>query len=85
MISDYDIITVGETPFTESMDALMLYVLPDRKELNMVFQFELMELDTPKTVKDWSPLMHRQWKLSELKDIINRWQVFKSEDGFWNA
>ncbi|PBK93930.1 glycoside hydrolase family 13 protein [Armillaria gallica] len=85
VLSHYDIITVGETPFTESMDALMLYVLPDRKELNMVFQFELMELDTPKTVKDWSPLMHRQWKLSELKDIISRWQVFKSEDGFWNA
>ncbi|KAK0499504.1 glycoside hydrolase family 13 protein [Armillaria luteobubalina] len=85
VLSHYDIVTVGETPFTESMDALMLYVLPDRKELNMVFHFELMELDTPTTIEDWSPLMHRQWKLTELKDIISRWQVFKSEEGFWNA
>lgn len=85
VLSRYDIITVGETPFTESMDALALYVLPDHKELNMVFHFELMELDTPKTVRDWSPLMHRQWTLAEFKDIISRWQVFKSADGFWNA
>ncbi len=67
------------------MDALTLYVLPDRKELNMVFHFELMELDTPKTVKDWSPLMAPAMETVELKDIISRWQVFKSEDGFWNA
>jgi hypothetical protein len=49
----------------------------------MVFQFELMVLDYP-TGKDRSPLIHRDWKLSELKEIVGRWQRYKRDEGFWN-
>lgn len=78
---DYDIITVGETPFTHDAEEIVKYVLPANKELNMVFQFEIMDLDSP----SGSPLIHRPWKLTELKRLVEKWQKYKREDGFWNT
>lgn len=84
---DYDIITVGETPFTHSAEALAAYVLPANDELNMVFQFELMDIDSPSKdpKEDHSPLIYEPWKLSEYKEIISRWQRYKKDEGFWNT
>ncbi|EIW85879.1 glycoside hydrolase family 13 protein [Coniophora puteana RWD-64-598 SS2] len=81
VLSKHDLITVGETPFTHDDSVLAEYVLPDNKELNMVFQFEIMDLDSPPE----APLLYRPWKLTELKGIINKWQTYKRESGFWNA
>jgi oligo-1,6-glucosidase len=75
--------TVGETPFTHDRDEMAAYVLPKNKELNMVFQFELMDLDSPQG--EHTPLVRRDWTLSEFKQVIDRWQNFRREDGFWNA
>ncbi|KAG9310482.1 hypothetical protein JVU11DRAFT_9626 [Chiua virens] len=47
MSADHDLITVGEMPFTHDAFALMEYVLPKNKELDMVFNFDLMDLDSP--------------------------------------
>jgi len=81
---EYDLITVGETPFTHDEAELAAYVLPQNKELNMVFQFELMDIDSPLGGRH-KPLIHRDWKLTEFKAIVGRWQNFRREDGFWNA
>lgn len=77
----HDLITVGETPFTHDASALAAYVLPQNKELNMVFHFELMDLDSPAE----SPLVKKAWRLAELKSVVGRWQTYKREEGFWNA
>ena len=37
--------TVGETPTTHNTNDLAQFVLPANKELDMVFQFEMMEID----------------------------------------
>lgn len=74
-------ITVGETPFTHDASALAQYVLPRNKELNMVFNFELMDLDSPAE----SPLVKKAWRLSELKAVVKRWQTYKRDEGFWNT
>ncbi|KAJ7453346.1 glycoside hydrolase family 13 protein [Mycena galericulata] len=84
VLSQHDLITVGETPFTYSASELAKYVLPKNKELNMVFHFELADLDTPRTGQR-CPFIFRPWKLSELKEIVTRWQRFKRDEGFWNA
>ncbi|KAJ6539974.1 glycoside hydrolase family 13 protein [Mycena vulgaris] len=84
VLSHPDLITVGETPFTHSAAELSKYVLPQNKELNMVFQFELVDLDSPRTAPR-TPFAHRPWKLSELKEIVARWQRFDRDAGFWNA
>ncbi|EAU93650.1 alpha-glucosidase [Coprinopsis cinerea okayama7 len=85
VLSKYDILTVGETPFTHDASHLARYVLPANKELNMVFQFEHMELDTPLMGDDDVPLLYKSWKLTQMKEIITRWQQYKRDEGFWNA
>lgn len=81
VLSKYDLITVGETPFTHDVSQLAAYVLPQNKELNMVFNFDLMDLDSP----DYSPLVRRAWTLAEFRDVVSRWQQFKRDEGFWNT
>nr|BAV92596.1 maltase MalT [Pholiota microspora] len=85
VLSKHDLITVGETPFTYDAEQLAGYVLPANNELNMVFHFELMDLDSPKAGHDYEALRFKEWSLSELKRTISRWQTFKREEGFWNA
>lgn len=74
---------MGEAPFTHDMHALARYVLPANHELNMIFQFELMDVDSSGMARD-NPLIPRAWKLTEFKEVINRWQTFLRNDGFWN-
>ncbi|TEB29233.1 glycoside hydrolase [Coprinellus micaceus] len=84
-LSEYDAFTVGETPFTHDAEELAAYVLPKNKELNMVFQFQVMDLDHAVQGQDQVPLIHKEWNLAQLKEIVTRWQTFKRDDGFWNA
>ena len=79
---DYDVFTVGEAPFSHSADDLAEYVLPKNKELKTVFQFELMDIDSFDSLE---PLVPKPWKLSDLKNIVEKWQTFKREEGFWNT
>ncbi|KAF9482985.1 glycoside hydrolase family 13 protein [Pholiota conissans] len=85
VLSKHDLITVGETPFTYDAEPLADYVLPANKELNMVFHFEIMDLDSPKGGHDYDALRFKPWALDDLKGIISRWQTFHREDGYWNA
>ncbi|TFK23722.1 alpha amylase [Coprinopsis marcescibilis] len=85
VLSKYNIITVGETPFTHDPSQLAAYVLPANQELNMVFQFELMEIDTPLQGEQDVPLLIKPWSLAELKSITGHWQNYKRDEGFWNA
>ena len=88
VLSHYDVMTVGETPFTHSAEETAAYVLPMNKELNMVFNFELMDLDVGSVsggTENLVPLMHSPWKLAELKRIVNKWQTYMREQGYWNT
>lgn len=74
------IVTVGETPFTHhDFDVLVPYVLPENKELQMIFQFEQQEVD------GYPPLVHENYTLAEFKAITSRWQVAMQERGGWNS
>jgi oligo-1,6-glucosidase len=79
VLSKYDIMTVGETPGT-TPEIAALYVNRDRHELNMVFHFELMEVDHD-PINKWKP---KEWKLTELKKIFNKWYEGLKEKG-WNS
>ncbi|KAI0777898.1 glycoside hydrolase family 13 protein [Irpex lacteus] len=88
VLSHYDTMTVGETPFTHHPDDIAAYVLPQNKELNMVFVFEIMDIDSGGVeggAEAVSPLVHREWTLLKLKNITEKWQLFKREEGYWNA
>ncbi|KAI0684457.1 glycoside hydrolase superfamily [Cytidiella melzeri] len=88
VLSCYDAMTVGETSVTHNPDDIAAYVLPENKELNMVFQFQVMDIDAGGVeggAEAVIPLAYREWKLLELKTITERWQLFKREQGYWNA
>ncbi|MCZ8518302.1 MULTISPECIES: glycoside hydrolase family 13 protein [Paenibacillus] len=79
VLSKYDIMTVGEAIGVTPEEAAM-YVGEERNELNMVFHFELMEVDSGEHGK-WDC---RPWKLSDIKRIIQKWQVELQDKG-WNS
>lgn len=78
VLSKYDIMTVGETPGIDPERA-KLYVNSDRNELNMLFQFELMDIDSGKDKWDLKP-----WKLTTFKNIMYKWYEALREKG-WNS
>ncbi|QHA93715.1 alpha-glucosidase [Bacillus sp. N1-1] len=80
VFSHYDTMTVGECPKV-SPDEALLYTASERKELNMVFQFEHMSLDKIKGKKKWDlkPL-----ELHDLKENLSKWQ-YKLADQGWNS
>ena len=63
------ILTVGETPFASTDDAVQ-YSCLDNTELNMVFQFEHMDLDNAEDGSKWSD---RRIPLLELKRNFSNW------------
>lgn len=70
VLSKYDLITVGECSGV-TVDEAKKYASSSGKELNMVFQFEHMDLDGGETMK-WN---HRKIKLTELKAVMSKWQT----------
>lgn len=79
VLSKYDVMTVGEATRTP-VDKALLYCQPERKELNMVFQFDHMHVDYGKFGR-YSDI---KFKLSDLKEAMFLWQ--KSLNGVgWNS
>ncbi|MGD1822803.1 MAG: glycoside hydrolase family 13 protein [Pleomorphochaeta sp.] len=80
VISKYDWLMVGEAVAANIEDAKK-YVSPDRNELNMIFQFEHVDMGcvTPSIKWDRLPL-----DLVEFKTIFNNWIVGLEKSG-WNS
>lgn len=81
VLSKYDIMTVGETPFVSTDDAVMI-TNPETGALSMVFQFEHMGLDS--ATREDSRWSSRPMKLTELKSVMTRWQK-DLEGRAWNS
>ncbi|EDL63148.1 glycoside hydrolase family 13 protein, partial [Bacillus sp. SG-1] len=78
-LSGYDVMTVGEMPGVDVEEA-KLYTAEDRKEVNMVFQFEHVDLDSgPDGKWDLRPM-----KMSALRDSFTKWQKGLEQEG-WNS
>ena len=79
VLSRYDTITVGEAPAARIQDALA-YANLDGSQLNMVFQFEHVDLDAgPGGKWDLTPLT-----LDKLKKSLSKWQT-KLHGKAWNS
>lgn len=74
-----DLITVGECSGV-TIEEAKRYASDDGKELNMVFQFEHMDLDGGESFK-WND---RKIKLTELKTVLSKWQT-QLEGKAWNS
>jgi oligo-1,6-glucosidase len=82
VLSKYDILTVGETPSVTTRNAIDL-TNEKTGSLNMVFQFQHMNLDADSTESS-SRRSIRPWSLLDLKQVMTRWQK-DLEDRGWNS
>jgi oligo-1,6-glucosidase len=69
VLSGYDIMTVGETPAV-TVEEARRYAATNQKELDMVFQFELMDVDGGESGK-WNDTKYR---LTDVKRVLRKWQ-----------
>ncbi|MBN8192648.1 alpha-glucosidase [Bacillus sp. NTK074B] len=79
ILSRYDVMTVGEMPGVTPEEAV-LYTGEDRDEVNMVFQFEHMDVDSGPGGK-WDVI---PFDLVKLKMILTKWQTELHGKG-WNS
>lgn len=82
VLSKYDCMTVGEAPGSTA-ELARLFTAPERKELNMIFTFEHMNIDRiPGNVnRKWAL---KPFSLVDLKRIMSEWQEKLNGYG-WNA
>jgi oligo-1,6-glucosidase len=81
VLSRYDILTVGETAFVNTQNAID-FTNEETGALKMVFQFEHMGLDSASGGDSRRSL--KRWKLRDLKDVMTRWQK-DLEGRAWNS
>ncbi|HLS09292.1 alpha-glucosidase [Lentibacillus sp.] len=79
VLSHYNIMTVGEMPGVTPEEAKQ-YTADKRRELNMVFHFEHMDIDAGPGGK-WD---NTRWSLAKLKKILSKWQTELDDEG-WNS
>jgi oligo-1,6-glucosidase len=79
VLSKYDMMTVGECPGASPEDAAR-YANEEGTELNMIFTFEHMDLDSGPGGK-WDV---KDWSLADLKQVMTKWQK-ELEGRGWNS
>ncbi|KAJ9494790.1 hypothetical protein H2202_009691 [Exophiala xenobiotica] len=80
VLSKYDTITVGEMPGVSDEDEILRTVGANAGELNMIFIFDLVDIDKPNVRMALKP-----WDAKEMKSIISRWQRCMIERDGWNT
>jgi glycosidase len=81
ILNEYGAFSVGEMPCVSDPKEVIKSVRHDRGELNMIFNFDHVDLDHGPGGK-FTP---REFKLTELKAIVNKWQTFMYAHDGWNA
>ena len=79
-LNNADTITVGECSGV-TLEEAKKYARSDEKEMNMVFQFEHMDVDSDEKAGKWTT---RKMDLRNLKKILTRWQK-GLQDIAWNS
>jgi oligo-1,6-glucosidase len=81
VLSKSDILTVGETPFVSTTDAIMI-ANEETGALSMIFHFDHMNLDSNNREDSrWSV---KPLKLTDMKSVMTRWQQ-GLENRAWNS
>ncbi|WP_408009548.1 glycoside hydrolase family 13 protein [Pseudalkalibacillus sp. A8] len=84
VISNYDVMTVGEMPMVSPEDGVRFTNEKDGI-VNMLFQFEHMDVDSipGHALGKWA--INDEWKLTDLKKVMSKWQIEMQEGNGWNS
>ncbi|EHY55699.1 hypothetical protein HRR83_007914 [Exophiala dermatitidis] len=80
VLSHYETITVGEMPGISDPDEILRTVGSHAGELNMIFIFDVVDIDKPNVRMALKP-----WDVKELKSIVSRWQRTMIDRDGWNS
>ena len=81
ILKEYNAFSVGEMPFVKDENEVLNAVKFDRGEINMIFNFEHVDIDHG----EYDKFEPGSWKLTDLKEFFERWQTFMYDNGGWNA
>ncbi|KAF3938833.1 Alpha-glucosidase [Dactylella cylindrospora] len=81
VLDNYDAFAVGELPWVKKPEDVLKVVARSRKELNMVFQFDIVEID----VGPLGKFTNASWSLETLRSVVDKWQSFMIVNDGWNA
>lgn len=81
VLDKYDAMTVGELPHTPDPKQVLEYVGLSDRQLNMVFQFDIVDVGQGLSYK----YQFKEWKLPLLKGIITKWQQFIDGTDGWTT
>jgi oligo-1,6-glucosidase len=81
VLNQYDAMTVGELPHTPDPAHVLRYVGSNDKQLNMVFQFDIVDLGIGKVNK----YDFEGHNLRELKSVVTKWQSFIAGTDGWTT
>lgn len=79
VLSKYNAMSVGEMPGVTPEQAAV-FTNPDNRQVNMVFQFETMDIDSGEGGK-WN---FKPWRLADLQAVTSKWQYALDGKG-WNS
>lgn len=82
VLGQYDCMTVGEMPMVRDEKEIIQAVGSENRELNMIFIFELVDIDN---AKDDFRLTLRHWEPREIREIVSKWQRFMIDNRGWNS
>ena len=82
VLSKYDSMTVGEMPFVQDTDEILKVVGANERELNMIFIFAPVDIDTKPG--HWRLSLH-EWHVADLRRILSHWQKIMRERNGWNS
>ncbi|EXK29275.1 trehalose-6-phosphate hydrolase [Fusarium oxysporum f. sp. melonis 26406] len=81
ILKEYNAFSVGEMPAVQDPKEVIKSVGESRGELNMIFNFEIVDMDHG----DGGKFSPRKWEMQDLKKIVNKWQTFMYKNKGWNA
>lgn len=82
VLSKYRVVTVGEMPFVDDEEEILKIVGASSGELNMIFIFELVEIDREPGAYQWGLY---DWDRIKIKQCMNRWQRLMIDRDGWNS
>lgn len=80
VLRHFDAMTVGEMPGVSDEEEILRTVGANAGELNMIFIFDLVDIDKPNVRMALKP-----WDVKEMKSIITRWQRCMIDRDGWNS
>jgi len=82
VLSKYECMTVGEMPWISDPDEIMRGVGADRKELNMIFIFDLVDIDN---APNGFRLSLNHFSVDDVRKIQTKYQRLMLERNGWNS